>query len=321
MIEILCTVGPNSINQKFLSHLKGTRVTTLRINLSHTKVSEIKKVYKKIRKYSKLPICLDTEGAQIRTSFIGRKFLKVNETIKIEKIKKKKGLNLYPNIYNKLKKNHILEIGFENLIIKIKEIKKDHCLAKVISPGFLENNKGVHIQNQKINLSSLTNKDITAINLAKKIGIETYALSFTNNIKDVKYFNKILPKYKKIFKIETKSAVKNFNGIIKNCSRVLIDRGDLSKDVGLLDVPVIQRKIQKIAKKNKKKVFVATNLLESMIDKPYPTRAEINDIYNCLELGANGLVLAAETAIGKWPLECVKLLDSIISKFENRKIK
>ena len=90
MIEILCTVGPNSINQKFLSHLKGTRVTTLRINLSHTKVSEIKKVYKKIRKYSKLPICLDTEGAQIRTSFIGRKFLKVNETIKIEKIKKKK---------------------------------------------------------------------------------------------------------------------------------------------------------------------------------------------------------------------------------------
>ena len=146
MIEILCTVGPNSINQKFLSRLKGTRVTTLRINLSHTKVNEIKKVYKKIRKYSKLPICLDTEGAQIRTSFIGRKFLKVNQTIKIEKIKKKKGFNLYPNIYNKLKKDHILEIGFENLIIKIKEIKKDHCLAKVISSGFLENNKGVHIQ-------------------------------------------------------------------------------------------------------------------------------------------------------------------------------
>ena len=86
-----------------------------------------------------------------------------------------------------------------------------------------------------------------------------------------------------------------------------------------MDVPVVQRKIQKIAKKNKKKVFVATNLLESMIEKPYPTRAEINDIYNCLELGANGLVLAAETAIGKWPLECVKLLDSIIDKYEKKK--
>ena len=85
-----------------------------------------------------------------------------------------------------------------------------------------------------------------------------------------------------------------------------------------MDVPVAQRKIQKITKKNKKKVFVATNLLESMIEKPYPTRAEINDIYNCLELGANGLVLAAETAIGKWPLECVKLLDSIIDKYEKK---
>ena len=319
MIEILCTVGPKSINKEFLSNLKGTRVTTLRINLSHTKINEVKKVYKKIRKYSKLPICLDTEGAQIRTSFIGRKYLKVNQMIRIEKKPKLRSLNLYPDIYRKLKKNHILEIGFENLIIKIKEFKKDYCLAKVISSGFLENNKGVHIQNQKINLSPLTNKDISSINLAQRVGIETYALSFTNSVSDVKYFNKILPKYKKIFKIETKSAIRNFNSIIKNCTRVLIDRGDLSKDVGLLDVPVIQRKIQKIAKKNKKKVFVATNLLESMIDKPYPTRAEINDIYNCLELGANGLVLAAETAIGKWPLECVNLLDSIISKFEKEK--
>ena len=85
MIEILCTVGPNSINKNFLTNLKRTRVTTLRINLSHTKINEIKKVYKKIRRYSNLPICLDTEGAQIRTSFKGRKFLKLNQIIKIKK--------------------------------------------------------------------------------------------------------------------------------------------------------------------------------------------------------------------------------------------
>ena len=318
MIEILCTVGPNSINKNFLTNLKGTRVTTLRINLSHTKINEIKKVYNKIRRYSNLPICLDTEGAQIRTSFKGRKFLKLKQIVKIKKKNKLKSFNLYPEIFDKLKKNQILEIGFENLIIKISTIKKNYCVAKVISQGFLENNKGVHIQNQKIHLSPLTKKDLESIKISKKIGIEKYALSFTNNVNDVKYFNSILPKYKKIFKIETRSAITNFNSIIKSCNTVLIDRGDLSKDIGLLDVPVVQRKIQKIAKKNKKKVFVATNLLESMIEKPYPTRAEINDIYNCLELGANGLVLAAETAIGKWPLECVKLLDSIIDKYEKK---
>ena len=318
MIEILCTVGPNSINKKFLTNLKGTRVTTLRINLSHTKINEIKNVYKKIRRYSNLPICLDTEGAQIRTSFKGRKFLKINQIIKINKAYSEKNFNLFSEIFNKLKKNQILEIGFENLIIKISSVKRNYSVAKVISPGFLENNKGVHIQNQKIHLSPLTKKDLQSIKIAKEIGIEKYALSFTNNVNDVKYFNSILPKNSKIFKIETRSAIKNFNSIIRNCKIVLIDRGDLSKDIGLLDVPVEQRKIQKIAKKYKKKVFVATNLLESMIEKPYPTRAEVNDIYNCLELGANGLVLAAETAIGKWPLECVKLLDSIINKFEKK---
>ena len=133
MIEILCTVGPKSINKEFLSNLKGTRVTTLRINLSHTKINEVKKVYKKIRKYSKLPICLDTEGAQIRTSLLEENILKLIKMIRIEKKPKLRSLNLYPDIYRKLKKNHILEIGFENLIIKIKEFKKDYCLAKVIS--------------------------------------------------------------------------------------------------------------------------------------------------------------------------------------------
>ena len=247
MIEILCTVGPNSINKNFLTNLKGTRVTTLRINLSHTKINE-KKVYNKIRRYSNLPICLDTEGAQIRTSFKGRKFLKLNQIVKIKK-KRIKSFNLYPEIFDKLKKNQILEIGFENLIIKISSIKKNYCVAKVISQGFLENNKGVHIQNQKIHLSPLTKKDLESIKISKKIGIGKYALSFTNNVNDVKYFNSILPKYKKIFKIETRSAINNFNSIIKSCNTVLIDRGDLSKDIGLLDVPVVQRKIQKIAKK------------------------------------------------------------------------
>ena len=139
-------------------------------------------VVKKIRRYSNLPICLDTEGAQIRTSFKGRKFLKINQIIKINKAYSEKNFNLYPEIFNKLKKNQILEIGFENLIIKISSVKRNYSVAKVISPGFLENNKGVHIQNQKIHLSPLTKKDLQSIKIAKEIGIEKYALSFTNNV-------------------------------------------------------------------------------------------------------------------------------------------
>ena len=203
---------------------------------------------------------MDTGALKLEPLFLclkEEKFLKLNQIIKIKK-NELKSFNLYPEIFEKLKKNQILEIGFENLIIKISSIKKNYCVAKVISQGFLENNKGVHIQNQKIHLSPLTKKDLESIKISKKIGIEKYALSFTNNVNDVKYFNSILPKNKKIFKIETLfylkiSAINNFNSIIKSCNTVLIDRGDLSKDIGLLDVPVAQRKIQKITKKNKRK--------------------------------------------------------------------
>ena len=121
----------------------------------------------------------------------------------------------------------------------------------------------------------------------------------------------------KIFKIETKRAVKNFNKIIKNADNFLIDRGDLSKDISVVEIPKIQRKLMKIKKNFKnKKIFVATNLLESMIENNYPTRGEANDIYSSLEMGANGLVLAAETAIGKYPTSCVKFIKEMISSFK-----
>jgi len=316
MKEILCTIGPMSLNDNFFKGIKNSRVSVIRINLSHTKIIDLKKIICKIRKKTSIPICLDTEGAQIRSIFKSRKFLRKNQIIKIDNNVQSSHLSLYPNIFTQIKKDFILDVGFENLKIKIKSVKKNYLLGKVISSGYLANNKGIHIINHKIKLPALTEKDIKAIQIGKKLNIKHYALSFTNSPKDVLFFNKILPNCYKIFKIETKSGVKNLNSILKLSENILIDRGDLSKDIDLINVPTAQRKIQKLSIKKKKKVFVATNLLESMVENSYPTRAEINDIYNCLELGAQGLVLAAETAIGKWPLECVNMLSSIIQKFE-----
>ena len=119
----------------------------------------------------------------------------------------------------------------------------------------------------------------------------------------------------KIFKIETKSALKNLNKIILAGQQFLIDRGDLSKHVSLEMLPYVQRKVLRVAKANNKKVYVATNFLESMVKNKYPNRGEANDVYNTLESGAAGLVLAAETAIGKYPKECVIFLKKIIKVF------
>jgi pyruvate kinase len=313
--QIFCTIGPSSLNKSFLNYVK-KKVSLLRINLSHVGLKELPKTINFLKKNSKIPICIDTEGAQIRTKVFKEKYYKKNSKILIKNKVNNKDLYFYPNIFNQIKNNDIFDIGFEGLKIKIIKVKKDSILSKVISEGKLSNNKGVHLTNRGIKLNYLTEYDFEAIKLAKNLGIKNFALSFTNSLDDVRKFNKLLKNKRKIFKIESKKAIQNLDKIIKDADEFIIDRGDLSKEITIEEIPVIQRYILKKLNKKRKKVYIATNLLESMIVNRYPTRAEANDVYNCLELGSAGLVLAAETAIGKWPSECVNFTSKIITKYK-----
>lgn len=316
-IKIFLTIGPSSLNKKFLTFLNKKKkiIALIRINLSHVNYDDLEKQIKFIRKFTKIPICLDTEGAQIRTKTNKALFLKKNKLFYI--YKEKSNLTLYPDdVFDKLKKNDVLNIGFEGLVAKIIYKDNNKIKLKVISDGLFENNKGVHLISRNLKLKFLTNKDYLAIALGKKLDIKNYALSFTNTIDDIKKFKKIFLKENKIYKIETKTAIKNITKFFKNEINFLIDRGDLSKSIGIENVPITQRIILAKAKLKKNiKISIATNFLESMIEKPFPTRAEVNDIYNALELGASNLVLAAETAIGKYPIECILLLEKLIKKF------
>ena len=287
--------------------------------MSHLNLVDLKKSINFIRKYSDVPICIDTEGAQIRTKINKKKILKLGEKVSITNEKK---FSLYPkNVHKQLRLNDILNIGFDNLKIKI--IKKNkNIIGKVISSGKLENNKGVHLENRKINLEYLTKKDFSAIEIGKKLNIEHYALSFTNSVNDIKKFNKILKNKYKIFKIETLNACQNFKDILKYGNHFLIDRGDLSKYVKIENIPIVQRDLFKFKEKYiNKEIFVATNLLESMLENNFPTRGEANDIFNSLEMGSKGMVLAAETAIGRNPISSVKFLKNMIKVFKNSKYK
>ncbi len=312
-VKIFCTLGPSSLNKKFLTFAQNQKVDLVRLNMSHLNLLNLEKNIKFIKRYSKMKICLDTEGAQIRTKINKKIRLKKNQKLKLFR---SKNFHLYPiDVYDKLKKNDKLELGFDGLIIKIIHRNKNFLNTICLSDGDLEKNKGVHLINRKLKLSYLTDKDKNAINLARKYKINHYALSFTNNLQDVEKFNNLLPKKIKIFKIETKEAIKNFNQIRKKADYFLLDRGDLSKDISIEQIPFAQRYILKKISQPKE-VFIATNLLESMITKPYPTRAEANDIYNSLEIGASGLVLAAETAIGNFPEKCVIFLKSLIRQYK-----
>jgi pyruvate kinase len=316
-IKIICTLGPSSLNSEFLKY-SIKNIDLLRLNMSHLDITSLKKNIQYIKKKTNCPICIDTEGAQIRSKSGNKKFFKINDVFNISN-RSKQILGLYPSyISNKLKLRDTLNIGFDGLKVKIIKKNISFLKAKVINEGYLETNKGIHLENRKIKLKCLTEKDLEAIKIGKTNNIKNFALSFTNNVDDVKYFNKITAnKNNNIFKIETEESVEKFLQIIKEGNNFLIDRGDLSKDISVYKIPETQRKLIKIKKKYKnKKVYIATNLLESMIENSYPTRAEANDIYSCLEMGADGLVLAAETAIGKNPIECIKFIKEMINQFK-----
>lgn len=316
--KIFCTLGPSSLNKKFLK-FTNKKVDLLRLNMSHIEIKNLQKNINFVKKYSSVPICIDTEGAQIRSKIKKNFFYKKGTTLKLFK-KQNSDFALYPpSIFNKIRVKDILDIGFEGLKIQIKKKNKEICKAEVIRSGELENNKGIFITNRKVKIEYLTEKDLKALQIGKNNKIKNYALSFVNNSQDILNFNKILRKENKIFKLETKSAMKNLKSILKVGKNFLIDRGDLSKEIGIENIPVAQRKILKLANSKKKNVYIATNFLESMIQKKFPTRAEVNDIFNALELGAKGIVLAAETAIGNYPKDCITLLKKIFESFKKFK--
>lgn len=323
--KIIITLGPSSMDTNTLRKLKKKKIDLFRINLSHTSLVDLPKVLNKLKKEKISPICIDTEGAQIRTFGVKKKFYKVGQNILITNSNKKPIKNNTINLYPKLKMNNFTKgtkilIGFENLKVEITSSNEQFATARVIDEGIIENNKGVHIINKDISLLPLTDKDIQCIKIAKKFNIKNFALSFANDLNSINEIKKYINKTDKLIsKIETKKGFINRKKIVAASNTILIDRGDLSRYIPVEKIPVAQKILTKECVKQKTELFIATNLLETMINGKNPTRAESNDIYNSLVDGASGLVLAAETAIGKFPLDCVDFLKKCIKIFSYSK--
>ena len=319
--KILCTLGPKSLNKKVINRLEGLGVDIFRLNLSHTKIDELEYNINLIRSFSSVPICLDTEGAQVRTGSFkeGEVSLENNKTVLISK-KIVKGtsdnFNLYPeNITDELLEADLISIDFDSVLLQIVGKKDDYLTTKVINGGKIGSNKGVAV-NRNIDLPFITSKDKEAILIGNKLGINHFALSFAENGKNVRKFRELIGNQSfLISKIESHEGLINRSDIIKLSDAILIDRGDLSRDVEIENIPHTQEVLINEANKNNTEVFVATNLLESMLKSSTPTRAEVNDVYHTLKSGADGLVLAAETAIGLNPIKAASMIRKMISNF------
>lgn len=321
--KILCTLGPASFNEKTLYRFEELGVSLFRLNLSHTKIEDLEKSIRFIHRYSNVPICLDSEGAQVRTGILSPEkiLLKVNEELILFNQECDDDLPClclnHPFILHELIEGDLLKIDFDSVLIQVICVKDSKKIkARVITPGLVGSNKAI-TSLRPITLPALTEKDKEAIEIGRRLGVECFALSFANNKEDVRAFRKLVgSKAEIISKIESKLGYKNLDEILMESDSILIDRGDFSREIPIELIPFYQEKIIKRANAAKKPVYIATNLLESMIEKYTPTRAEVNDIIQSLLMGADGLVLAAETAIGSHPIASASMIVKLINQFE-----
>lgn len=317
-IKILATLGPSTLDKEKLNQLEKEGVDLFRINLSHTPLSELGSIIQFVQNHTSIPICIDSEGAQLRTGSLngGERILQENEWISMGEAGELP-FNFNAAL-NELEAGDIIHIDFDSAVIRVTEKKNEReWMGLVVSGGKIGSNRAAHVAQKELPLPSITQKDETAIAIAKKNKVSHFALSFANSVADVKRMRKQIGKASfLIAKIESNGGLNNLSDICIHSDALLIDRGDLSRAQSLEKIPFLQKKIISVAKALHKEVYVATNLLESMTQKKEPTRAEVCDVAGALVEGADGLVLAAETAIGKHPVSCVKMIRRIINEWQ-----
>lgn len=320
--EIWCTLGPASLNDRVIGRLEELGVSLFRLNLSHTKVEKVAEIVEFIQTRTKVPVCLDTEGAQVRTSDLvgGKVVVRENSTIRVHYQRvpgDASDLNLHPDyIAKQLVVGDLLKIDAE-VLAQVVAVESDWVVLWVLNGGEIGQNKAVTLLERDVEMPAMTEKDKQALAIGKKMGVRYVALSFANRAADVDEVRALAGADAMVTsKIECLSGLRHLPEIAAKSDALLIDRGDLSRQVNIERIPALQKDIIRHAKLVGRKIYVATNLLESMVTSPNPTRAEVNDVFNTMMDGADGLVLAAETAIGAFPVAAAMMVKKVIREYE-----
>jgi pyruvate kinase len=331
--KIICTLGPAVDDIDMLKKLLLQGVDAVRLNFSHGTHEEHLcrlNVFKKVRDELGLTISsiLDTKGPEIRikTFASGRVMLKEGDmfTITTEDVvgDYRRVSTTYANLHNELKSGDRILLDDGLIELKVKEIVNRDIVCLIISGGDLSDHKSMNIPGVSIKFDGLSEADEQDIRFAAMNGMDFIAASFIRNKSDVLAIKNALVKYggghiKIISKIENREGIDNIDDIVDVSDAVMVARGDMGVEVNAWEVPIIQKNIIKEGIILGKPVVVATQMLDSMIRNPRPTRAEVSDVANAVFDGSSCVMLSGETAAGKYPIESVATMDKIITAAED----
>lgn len=335
--KIVATVGPACNTYNKLLELVQEGVNVFRLNFSHGTHEQHLEVIRHIHSINEsfpfnIAILADLQGPKLRVGEIenGVMVLKKGDTFYFTneyKLGNFEGVYLsYPNFHNDVKLGETIMIDDGKIEVKVVEIAADNRVkVEVTQPGDLTSKKGINLPDTKISLPSLTEKDLADIDFIVQNNIDWIALSFVRTPADITGLREILKSkgyhhIKIIAKIEKPEALNNLREIILASDAVMVARGDLGVELPLERIPMIQKNIIRKCIHRAKPVIIATQMMESMIDRTRPNRSEITDVANAVLEGADAVMLSGETAMGKYPERVIRTMVSIINEVEKEEI-
>lgn len=330
--KIVCTLGPASESEEILTQLVENGLNVCRFNFSHGSHEEHKARFdlaKRVREKLNKPVAilLDTKGPEIRTGNFADPEVLLEEgqkfTITMDDVMGTKEIMTvsYKGLVEDVKPGDVILIDDGLVGLRVQEINGVEINCIVENSGIVKNHKGVNVPGVSINLPALTPKDISDIEFGIEQGIDFIAASFVRKASDVLAIREILERNNAtniqiISKIENQEGVDNLDEILKVSDGIMVARGDLGVEIPTEEMPIVQKMMIKKCNELAKPVITATQMLDSMIRNPRPTRAEVTDVANAIYDGTDAIMLSGETAAGKYPVEAVKMMATIAKRTE-----
>ncbi len=329
--KIICTLGPATEKTEILRQLIRKGSDVFRLNMSHASHDWVRNIVPRIRMLAQkagrpVALLLDTQGPAIRTGDLKANLhLKPGDilefTVRGARSKERYSVDVnYAGFADDVTVGNTILV--DNGLIKLLVLDKgrNRVRCKVLTPAILGSRRHINLPGVHVNLPSLTRKDLEDVSLGVEIGADFIGLSFVREKSDIEQLRRLLSRKKSkaqiVAKIEDQLAVRSIDKMIESTDVIMVARGDLGIECPMEELPIIQRRIVKNCLRLGKPVVVATQLLESMITNPLPTRAEITDVANAVFEQADAVMLSGETTIGRYPVECVEVLHRVAMRIE-----
>jgi len=330
--KIIATIGPASDSIEKIAELIKAGVNIFRFNMKHATIEWHSERIKRVRRVAKklnaiVAVLIDLQGPEIRLETKDKQEIKVQKGEQIifsAKISDKAPVTVpQKEFFDCLDAGNFFLIDNGMLEFIVVKKRKNGLVAEALNAGLIKNRKGINVPGKKINLPSLVKDDFKKLDMAVKNKPDFVGLSFSRTKKDIETLKKELNKRKInskiIAKMESRQALDNADEIIEAADAIMIARGDLGIEIPIEELAYSQKKIIKRCRRAKKPVIIATQMLQSMIENPRPTRAEATDVANAVYDGADAVMLSEETAVGKYPVQAVQAMSRIL-KFNEHKI-